>query len=174
MPLDAAKTAVLVFCVSIAQVSIFSSVSILGGTPDVLLVTLVVIALLRGSIHGAVAGFCAGLLVDTATLQTLGVTSLLLTLAGYWIGRYGETTGRDRTHAPFLSVAVVTFLYAVGALGLHFLLGDAAPAERVLVDTLFPAMALNLLATFPLYVLVRWLLAREPAPEHRREVRLLG
>ena len=52
-----------------------------------------------------VAGFAAGLVVDTANLGTLGLTSLLLTLAGYWIGRYGETTGRDRFHAPFLSVA---------------------------------------------------------------------
>ena len=56
-----------------------------------------------------------GLLLDTATLGTLGVTSLLLTVGGFWIGRYGETTARDRFHAPFLSVAVVTGLYAFGA-----------------------------------------------------------
>ena len=47
-----------------------------------------------------------GLLLDTANLGTLGFTSLLLTLAGFWIGRYGETTARDRFHAPFTSVAV--------------------------------------------------------------------
>ena len=93
---------------------------------------LVAVALLRGSIVGAIAGFCAGLLLDTATLETLGLTSLLLTLAGYWVGRYGETTGRDRTHAPFLSVAVVTFLSALGGLALHFVLGERAPARRVL------------------------------------------
>ena len=55
-----------------------------------------------------------GLLLDTATLGTLGFTSLLLTVAGFWIGRYGETTARDRFHAPYLSVAVVTVLYAYG------------------------------------------------------------
>ena len=86
-----------------------------GGVPDLLLVTLVAVALLRGSIVGAAGGFFAGLLVDTATLGTLGLTSLVLTVAGYWIGRYGETTGRDRAHAPFLSVAVVTILYSFGA-----------------------------------------------------------
>ena len=37
---------------------------------------------------------------DLATFETIGVTSLLLTLTGYWIGRYGETTGRGRTYAP--------------------------------------------------------------------------
>ena len=86
--------------------------------------TLALVALLRGTIYGAVAGFWAGLLVDTANLGTLGVTSLLLTVAGYWIGRYGETTGRDRTHAPFLSVGVVTVLYSFGALIVDYMLGD--------------------------------------------------
>ena len=46
-----------------------------------------------------------------------------MTLAGFWIGRYGETTARDRFHAPFTSVAVVTVLYAFGALALRFVLG---------------------------------------------------
>ena len=93
--------------------------------------TLVSIALLRGSVFGAVAGFGAGLLIDTANLGTLGFTSLLLTLAGFWIGRYGETTARDRFHAPFTSVAVVTVLYAFGALALRFVLGEPAPAGAV-------------------------------------------
>ena len=89
---------------------------------------LVAVALLRGAMLGAVGGFFAGLLVDTATLGQLGLTSLVLTIAGYWIGRYGETTGRDRAHAPFLSVAVVTVLYSVGLLLVHFVLGERAPA----------------------------------------------
>lgn len=172
-PLDAAKSVVLVFVAAIAQVSIFSSVHLLGGTPDVLLLTLVAVALLRGPVYGAAAGFGGGLVVDTATLGTLGVTSLLLTLAGYWLGRYGETTGRDRTHAPFLSVAVVTFVYAVGALALHFLLGEPAPARVVLLDTLFSNIFLNLILAWPVYTVSRRLLPLNP-PERGREVHLLG
>jgi rod shape-determining protein MreD len=136
------------------------------------LVTLVAIALLRGAIWGAAAGFAAGLLLDTASLARLGETSLLLTVAGYWIGRYGETTGRDRTHAPVLSVAVVTVLYAVGALALHVMLGDPVDAGTVLVGALIPGVVLNLLLTFPVYALVRRIIGR---PEWAAtEVRLLG
>src|SRR5581483_476170 len=129
--LDGVKAAVLLFVAAILQVSIFAQVRILHGGPDVLLVTLVVVALLRGSLLGSIAGFVAGLLVDTATLGSLGLTSLVLTLAGYWIGRYGETTGRDRAHAPFTSVAVITVLFAVGVLVVHFVLGERAPAGEV-------------------------------------------
>ncbi len=171
---DAAKSGLLLFLAAIAQVSIFSSVEILGGTPDILLVTLVTIALLRGSIVGAAAGFWGGLVLDTANLETLGLTSLLYTLAGYWIGRFGETTGRDRGHAPLLSVAVVTALYAVGALALHFMLGDPAPARVVLIDSLFSGIGLNLLLTLPVYALCRRLFRPVERPGSAPEVRLLG
>ena len=171
---EPAKVGVLVFVAAILQVSIFSTFQILGGAPDVVLLTLMAIALLRGSIYGASAGFAAGLLVDTANLGTLGVTSLLLTIAGYWIGRYGETTGRDRAHAPYVSVAVATILVQFGALFLHYMLGDPVSARVVLLDALPAKVALNLLLTLPVYALTRWVLGLGTAPEGATEVQLLG
>jgi rod shape-determining protein MreD len=171
---DGTKAFVLLFVVAIVQVSLLSSVRVAGGFPQLLLVTLVSVALLRGAIFGAVGGFLGGLLVDTATLQTLGLTSLILTVGGYWIGRYGETTGRDRTHAPYVSVAVVTVLYALGALLLHFLLGDAVSGRLIIVDSLAPTIAFNLVLTAPVYWLVSKLLRPLEWRDRAQEVRLLG
>src|SRR5919204_2043504 len=152
--MDAVKAAVLLFLSVIVQVSILGGYMPLGGSPDVLLVVLLSVALLRGSIFGAIAGFGAGFLVDVANLGTLGFTSLLLTVAGFWIGRYGETTARDRFHAPYLSVLVVTVLYAFGALALRFVLGDPVPAHAVAAA--LPAGVLwNLILPWPVYGLVR-------------------
>jgi rod shape-determining protein MreD len=171
--LDVVKAGVLLFVAAIAQVSIFPQVHVLGGYPDLLLVTLVAVALLRGSVAGAAGGFFAGLLVDTASLGELGLTSLVLTIAGYWIGRYGETTGRDRAHAPFLSVAVVTVLYEFGLVVVHFVLGDSAPAGAVLRG-LVPAIVMNLLLTAAVYAPVRKLLRPLDRGELATEVQLLG
>jgi rod shape-determining protein MreD len=170
---DGVKAAVLLFVAAIMQVSIFAQAHILGGVPDFLLVTLVAVALLRGAVLGAAGGFFAGLLVDTATLGQLGLTSLVLTLAGYWIGRYGETTGRDRAHAPFLSVAVVTVLYSFGLLLVHFVLGERAPAAAMLRG-LAPSIALNLILTGAVYALVRRLLRPLDRSDLATEVQLLG
>jgi rod shape-determining protein MreD len=170
---DGVKAAALVFVAAILQVSIFAQVHIVHGVPDILLVLLVAVALLRGSMVGAGAGFFAGLLVDTASLGRLGLTSLVLTVAGYWIGRYGETTGRDRAHAPFLSVAVVTILYSVGLLLVHFVLGERAPAGA-LFRGLLPAIALNLIFAAPVYALVRRLLRPFDRSDVATEVQLLG
>ena len=170
---DPLKAAVLVFVAAIAQVSILSAYAPLGGTADLVLVTLVAVALLRGSLFGATAGFTAGLLIDTANLDTLGFTSLLLTLAGFWIGRYGETTARDRFHAPYISVAVVTVLYALGSLALRFVLGDSAPAGQALA-ALPASLLLNLILTLPVYALVGRLFPAGERDDRVHEVRLLG
>jgi rod shape-determining protein MreD len=172
-PWDGVKIAVLLFVAAVAQVSIFSQIDVFGAAPDLLLVTLVAISLLRGSIAGAAGGFFAGLIVDTASLGALGLTSLVLTLAGFWIGRYGETTGRDRAHAPYLSIAVVTVLYEIGLLVVHFVLGESAPAGAVFAS-LVPAVLLNLVLTGPVYAVVRRLLRPQAPAELSAEVQLLG
>ena len=167
------KIAVLVFVAAIVQVSMVAPhASIVGGTADVLLVTLVCVALLRGSVTGAVAGFAGGLIVDIATLGTLGVTALLFTVAGYWAGRYGETTGRNRPYAVPLAVAVITILVAVGGLGLYYMLGDAVSARRALVTTLLPAVPLNVLIAWPLIRLCRALVRSSGGVDRAREVEL--
>jgi rod shape-determining protein MreD len=171
--LDSLKAFLILFTAVLVQVSMLSAYTPLGGSADVVLVTLVSIALLRGSVFGAVAGFGAGLLIDTANLGTLGFTSLLLTLAGFWIGRYGETTARDRFHAPYTSVAVVPVLYTFGALMLRYVLGTEAPAGAV-VSGLAATVFLNLLLTLPIYALVRRLLPPYEIADRVHEVRLLG
>jgi rod shape-determining protein MreD len=171
---DAAKAAAILFLAVVLEISIFSGIHVVGGRPDLLLVTLVMVALLRGTIFGAVAGFGVGLLHDMGTFGTLGFMALLYTLAGYWIGRYGETTGRERSHAPLLSVMVVTVAFAFAALTLHFMLGENAPARAVLVDSLLPTILLNLLLAVPVSASVRRILRPAEWGDRAREVRLLG
>jgi len=171
--LDPVKAFLVLFVAVLVQVSVLSAYTPFGGSANVVLVTLLSIALLRGSIFGAAAGFGAGLLLDVAYLETLGFTSLLLTIAGFWIGRYGETTARDRFHTPYTSVAVVTVLYAFGTLALRFFLGESAPAQLV-VAALPGDLLLNLLLTLPVYALVRRLFPPAVSSDRVREVRLLG
>lgn len=170
--MDALKAAIVLFVAALLQLAVLTEYHVFR-TASVVLVALLSIALLRGSIFGAVAGFLVGLLLDTATLGTLGVTSLLLTVGGFWIGRYGETTARDRFHAPFLSVAVVTALYVFGQLLLQFMLGEPAPAG-LMVHSLPGALLLNLLLTLPVYALARRLFPPLELGDRVREVRLLG
>ena len=84
------------------------------------------VALLRGRSSAPSAGFCAGLLLDTATLGTLGLTSLLLTRRRLLDRPLRRDDGpRPRPRAVPRRSPSSTVLYALGALALHFMLGDA-------------------------------------------------
>jgi rod shape-determining protein MreD len=171
--LDVLKAVVVLFLTVLIQVSVIGAYAPLGGTANLVLVVLISISLLRGSVFGAFAGFGAGLLIDTANLATLGFTSLLLTLAGFWTGRYGETTARDRFHSPFLAVAVISVLYGFGTLALNAVLGEPAPVGPYL-SGLPATVFLNLLLTWPVYSLVRRIFPPVDVFDRVHDVRLLG
>jgi rod shape-determining protein MreD len=145
----------VVFVAAMAQTVILSSVLIGGGACDLLLVVIVAVALLRGPVPGAIFGFVGGIVVDLVTLDTLGVTSLVLTLAGFWAGRYGETTGRDRRFAPVIAVGAITVLAGVFGFVLRYMLNEEVVARHALVTALLPAFVLNLALALPIYALVR-------------------
>ncbi len=154
----AVRVAVLVFVAAVFQVGAVSGAHVLGAEPDLLLVTLVVVSLLTGSITGAVAGFAGGLLVDVMTLNTLGTSSIVLTVAGYWAGRYGETTGRGRAYAAPLAAFAITLLATPADVALHFLLGQPVSAGAAFT-TLVPSAIVNAALAFALFPLFRRLLA---------------
>jgi rod shape-determining protein MreD len=164
---EAARASAVVFVAAMLQVVVVSSIAIAGGAPDLLLVSVIALGLLRGSVPGAVAGFSAGLIVDLVTLETLGITSLVLTLAGFWAGRWAETTGRGRRLAPVIAVGVITVLASAFSLVLHYLLGDDVVARLALVTVLVPTLLANLVLAFPVYLLIR-------AAVHERVVRELA
>jgi rod shape-determining protein MreD len=168
------RGSVVVFVAAMLQVVIVSSLVIAGGAPDLLLVVVVVLGLLRGSVPGAAFGFAGGIVVDLVTLGTLGVTSLVLTLAGFWAGRYAETTGRDRRVAPLLAVGTITVLAAAFGYVLYFLLDQEVVAQHALVTALAPAFVLNLLLALPVHALLRRIVGEGDRIEIAPEVEVLA
>ena len=149
--IDALKAAGLVLLAAIVQVSLAEWIEIGEAHPDVVLVTLVAVSLLRGPTYGAVLGFLAGLVLDTASFGTFGLTSLLLTVIGYWTGRFGEATTRASAHPLLIAVTLASVGYTLGSAVLHFMLGLTIPASYLFLGVLLPTLALNMLLAYPLY-----------------------
>jgi rod shape-determining protein MreD len=167
------RIAAVVFVAAMLQGAIVSSIVIVGGTADVLLVTVIALGLVRGSVVGAVCGFAGGVVVDLLTLDTLGVTSLVLTLAGFWAGRYAETTGRGGWTTPLFAVGVLTPLAAIFGFALHYMLGDEVVARYALVTALLPALVLNLALALPVHALVRRIVGIAGTAERLTEVEVV-
>jgi rod shape-determining protein MreD len=165
---DALKAGLLLLFAALVQVSVTSNIQVASGHPDLLLVLVISVALLRGPAFGAGAGFWAGLVLDIASFQTLGLTSLLLTLAGYFAGRLGEVTRKSSAHPALLAVTIGTIGVGLGSAVLHFMLGETVSVSEFFVGMLLPTLALNLLLAYPVYGLCRRLFP--VSPRERREV----
>ena len=121
----------------------------------------------------SVLGFLAGLVLDTASFGTFGLTSLLLTVIGYWTGRFGEATTRSSAHPLLIAVAFATVGVTLGSAVLHFMLGvTRSPPRSSSSRVLLPALAFNLILAYPLYALCARLLP--PRLVVRREVNRLS
>ena len=155
----------------ILQLTAVSQVSVFGVPADLSPLLVASIGLLAGSIPGAVLGFCLGLFMDTALMQTLGVTSLVFTAVGYGAGRVREL--RDPAHglAPVAVGAAATAVSAVGFSLLQFLLGVEAPVSWLLLRDIVMTILLNTLLALPVYTLVRRALAPFLPDDPRRRRR---
>lgn len=145
----------IVLAAVLLQVTFFSYLSIFGTSPDFVVVVIAVIGLLGGAVIGAVTGFAAGLLLDVALLETLGVSSLVLLSVGYLAGRYRESFEIDSAFAPAAVTGALALFASAGFTALQVTLDvDGAVSGAVVFDSFVRGFLAFLLA-YPTYPLIR-------------------
>lgn len=149
------RIAVVAFLAVVIQETAVSQISIFDVTADITPLVVMSIGLLCGSMPGAIAGFGIGLFVDLALFQTLGITSLLYIVVGYWSGRLHEL--RDPSHGlvPLALGAAATAFTGIGMAVIQFLLGVDAPVSLLLVEQIVLQVLINSLIALPVYEAVR-------------------
>jgi rod shape-determining protein MreD len=155
----AGAVCVLLAVTVLLEVSVMPYLRIADGIPDLVAPMVVAVAVLRGTMVGAITGFAAGLLIElTAPIGTLGAMALLYLAVGAWCGRYCERPESARLLAPLvLSVAAAGFVQ-VGYALFHLLLGIRIPASELVGQALIPTLALTALLSAPVVLTVRKLL----------------
>lgn len=138
----------LVVVALVIQVSVLSRLQLPGAVPDLLLLTVLGLALVYGHMAGAFIGFGAGLLADLAPPadHAAGRYALVLCVIGYLAGLVRPDNGRLRSATGPMVVVVAaaigtTLLYA----GVGALVGDTAARHVGLGNLLFTAAVYDLL-----------------------------
>jgi rod shape-determining protein MreD len=149
------RIAALSVGVVLFQIGVLSEVPVFGVNIDLSPLLVAFIGLLCGSMLGAVSGFAVGLLVDLALIQTLGVTSLIFTLIGYWSGRLRELRDPQAALTPLLVGAAATGASLVGYSLMEFMLGVDAPVSLELVRQIVLGTVVNTIVALPMWALVR-------------------
>jgi rod shape-determining protein MreD len=157
-PGTVARLAALVLVAVVLQLAVVSQLPLFGANADLAPLIVLSVGLLGGPIAGSVVGFALGLVTDMALLQTLGVSSLLLTAVGYLGGRYREL--RDATHSlvPPIAGAAATLAYAAAFSVTQFLLGVESFVSALVIRDFLVQAVLNGLLAVPVFSVVRALL----------------
>jgi rod shape-determining protein MreD len=165
------RLALLALVTVVIQEAAVSQISIFGVSADLTVLVVMSVGLLAGSIPGAVMGFSTGLLVDMVLVQTLGVTSLLYLVIGFWAGRLHEL--RDPSHGlvPMAAGAAATAFAGLGMAVIQFLLGVDSPVSWLLLQQIFITVLVNTLISIPVYAAVRRVIGPALPQELRRRRR---
>ncbi|MEU6808117.1 rod shape-determining protein MreD [Streptomyces sp. NPDC046831] len=138
----------LVTVALVVQVSVLSRLHLPGAVPDLLLLTVLALAMVYGHVGGALVGFGAGLLADLAPPadHAAGRYALVLCVIGYLAGLVKPDNGQVKSALGPMAVVVAaaigsTLLYA----GVGALVGDTAARHVGLVGLLFTAVLYDLL-----------------------------
>jgi rod shape-determining protein MreD len=138
----------LVIVALVIQVSVLARLHLPGAVPDLLMLTVLGLALVYGHVGGALIGFGAGLLADFAPPadHAAGRYALVLCVIGYLAGLAKPDTGRLKSATGPMVVVVAaaigsTLLYA----GVGALVGDTAARHVGLGSLLFTAALYDLL-----------------------------
>jgi rod shape-determining protein MreD len=155
----------VLFVAFLIQVTLLSRLGLPGATPDLLVVSVVAIALAMGPIQGAFAGFLAGAIIDVSPPAdtVVGVNSIVYLAIGFVTGYIIDT--RDRTVPGMIAMAgIACAAAALGTAALDAMLGSPRVIwESVPLIALSSAVYGALLA--PLMIpLLAWL-TRKLAPE---------
>jgi len=173
-----ARVAVLAVLVVFFQIGVVSEVPVFGVNVDLSPLLVAFVGLLCGSTIGAVTGFGVGLLVDVALLQTLGVSSLIFTLIGYWSGRLRELRDPQAALTPLLVGAGASAVALVGYSLIEFLLGVDAPVSLELLRQIVLGVLVNAIASLPMWAIVRrsleGALPEDPRRRRRRRAYTTG
>ncbi|MER6537293.1 rod shape-determining protein MreD [Streptomyces sp. 900105755] len=141
-------SAALVVVALVIQVSVLARLHLPGAVPDLMLLTVLGLAMVYGHVGGALVGFGAGLLADLAPPadHAAGRYALVLCVVGYCAGLIKPENGRLKSATgPMLVVVAAavgsTLLYA----GVGALVGDTAARHVGMTSLLITAALYDLL-----------------------------
>ncbi len=174
----AARLALLTLIVVFFQIGVVSEVPVFGVDADLSPLLVAFIGLLCGSTIGAFSGFAIGLLVDLLLLQTLGLSSLIFTLIGYWSGRLRELRDPQGALAPLLVGICAAAVSLIGYSVMEFMLGVNAPVSFELLRQIVVGVLVDGIIALPVYVIVRAslgsVLPEDPRRRRRRRAYTTG
>lgn len=164
-----------IILILVFQTTIFDYIAILNVKPNILLIFVVSIGLLRGNVEGAVFGLISGMAFDMLVGTTLGFYALLGMLLGFSAGSVNKGLYKDN----LLVVIFFTFLFTIAyeitvfIIRVAFYSGDITKTIYSLRFIILPESIYNSVLSIFVYIFViklnDWINRHDNKRKNRRE-----
>lgn len=135
-------TAALLF---LLQITWFKGLEIASVSPNLLIIFIASIGVLRGSREGMIIGFISGLFVDIYFAELIGFYALMYMFIGYFIGLFKRIFFAEDIKLPLILVMLGNALFNVAVYVFKFMLKG---------DLSFPYYVMNLILPEVMYTFI--------------------
>jgi len=125
------------------QVVVAPYISIGGVSPNFLMITVIIMALVEGPNTGTVLGFVAGLLFDLLGAGPVGPMALVLSITGYIAGLIHENLFAEGWLLPVGIIALATFTSEILYMIVILFLGTQTPLADAFIGIVLPSTLYN-------------------------------
>jgi rod shape-determining protein MreD len=117
------KFALILIVLIIVQKTLIWLISVTeyGITPDVVLIGVVYMGIIRGRIAGTIAGFVSGLIVDLLSFTFIGLMALSKTVSGFISGFFYNENKTERYLSGYMFVLICFISSAVNNMIYYFI-----------------------------------------------------
>jgi rod shape-determining protein MreD len=131
------------------QTTLLPQLSLLGASPDLVLLVTIAMGLIEGPIAGAATGAAGGLLEDLLLSAITGLTALTYLLIGYTVGKVRPYVQSTSVVVPVASIFIATVAAHLLYSALAVLLGaPVAGMDRVLQTAMLVGLYNAIIAPF--------------------------
>lgn len=143
--------AILILFVYVLQVTVFSTLSLGGITPNLMIILTVLFALLRGDMAGLIVGFFCGLLNDVFWGDVLGFYAMTLMYIGFLAGKFNRIYYAEDIKLPVAIVSVSTLTYGIVCYIILFLMRGRLEFGYYFTKIILPEMLYTVVITILIY-----------------------
>lgn len=141
--------------------TLYHSIAVRGVKPDVTLIIIVAVAILKGKDYGAIAGMAAGILQDVIFGKPVGLTALSYMFAGYLVGFNSEKIFKENFVVPVVFTAGATVVRHTLALFFYYAFNLNIPVLKYVKSIVFIELLYNCVISIPVYAVLQQVFMKE-------------
>lgn len=146
--------AICIMIFALIQSTLLDYVTIFNVKPNLLVVFIIITALIRGNIEGAVAGFFSGLMQDIMSGKVLGFYSLLGLYLGLTLGSLNKRLYRENILVAVFFTFVSSMVYELAVYFFGIFIRHQSDFIYAFKSIIVPEAIYNCIISIILYIIV--------------------